>query len=355
MLGLLTADKIVQELHQHPNASRIKKLMVYACENSWENDPNILNNYKLGDLIQKLRASHPTIEQLAATLDRQVQTLNRQSEYALVANIIISQLGQLYNETEEVTQVVFIKPENLVSSSNTSSRSLFEDIAKEIEADTNGIRMKKLMVYVCKNTWENDQNILDKFNLSELIVEINQAHPTREELNGVFAKQVQTLNRKAEYGLLAKLIISKLEKLYSESGESTYIKSSKKAESNPVIESTPKQDIKPQPISPRNEIKQIYDPFELRLEVMNYTNPLRAKILVFSIIYHPFKGTGQDWTILRSETLDDLLVKLFSTCKTFPELESKLYTTAKRIVNPDESNQAASAIARSFKPLYGNS
>ena len=353
MLGLLTADKIVQELHQHPNASRIKKLMLYACQNSWENDPNILNNYKLADLIQKLRASNSTIEELAATLNRQVQTLNRQSEYILVANTIISQLGQLYSEPEEVTQVVFVKPGNLVTTSNTSS--ILEDIAQEIEGDTNAIRMKKLIAYVCKNRWENDENILEKFNLSELIGEINQANPTRDELIAAFAKQVQTLNRKAEYGLLAQIIISKLEKLYSESGESTYIKSRKKAESNPSEESTPKQDIEIQPISPQNEVKQIYDPFELRLEVMNYTNPLRAKILVFSVIYHPFKGTGQDWTILRTETLDDLLGKLFSTCKTFPELESKLYTTVKRIANPDENNQAASAIARSLKPFYGNS
>ncbi|HBE20108.1 MAG TPA: hypothetical protein DEG17_14180 [Cyanobacteria bacterium UBA11149] len=348
MLGLLTADKIVQELEAHPNASRIKKLMVYACQNSWENDPNILHNYRLADLIQKLRSSHSTIEELAATLHRQVQTLNRQAEYLLVSEIVINQLGQLYQELEEVTQVVFIKPENLVTTSNTLS--VFDDIAKEIEQDSHGIRMKKLIIYVCKNRWENDQNILDKFNLCELIREINQANPTLDELSAAFAKQVQTLNRHVEYTVVAQTIISKLEKLYRDSGESTGIKINKQAEYNQSLAS--RQDIKHQPISEGNQIKQIDDRFEVRMEIMKYTNPLRAKLLLFSVIYHPFKGRGQDWTILRSETLDDLVLKLFSTCPTFPELESKLYHTAKGIANPDESTQAASAIARSLKPFY---
>ncbi|MGV2388811.1 MAG UNVERIFIED_CONTAM: hypothetical protein LVR29_12625 [Microcystis novacekii LVE1205-3] len=29
-----------------------------------------------------------------------------------------------------------------------------------------------------------------------------------------------------------------------------------------------------------------YDPFEIRLEIFQYTNPLRAKILIFSLLFH---------------------------------------------------------------------
>ena len=44
-------------------------------------------------------------------------------------------------------------------------------------------------------------------------------------------------------------------------------------------------------------------------EIMQYTNPLRAKIMLFYMIYQidPYE---QHWSIVRTCSLDDLLIKL---------------------------------------------
>ncbi|HBL62162.1 MAG TPA: hypothetical protein DDZ80_28295 [Cyanobacteria bacterium UBA8803] len=433
MQGLSILNSIVKELEEHPNSRRIKKLVFYACKNSWENDISRLNQYQVCDLVQELKRSHPTIEQLSYTLHELVQTLNRQSEYALVANTIIIQLSKLYNDSEESTQVVFAKPNNSVST--TEPPSIFEEIARELEQEENSIRIKKLIFYVCQDRWENNPNILERVKLADLIQELTELHQTIEQLSSALHNQVETLNRQAEYFLVANTIISKLESLYDESLQGTYVQLAKTTQSTPQppptlggsksvlapcpdyatptlggrnreqeasysipsnvegINQTPALSSPSSPNSPnfsidnksalevrggksaaestqdesvnlgystsqltseQDERKLNYDRFDLRVEVMKYTNPLRAKILVFSAVHHPFKATQQDWLLLRGQTFDDLLFELVSRYKTFQELEAKLYDMASRFKESDENHQAAGAIARSLKPLYAN-
>ncbi|HBL13502.1 MAG TPA: hypothetical protein DD379_19310, partial [Cyanobacteria bacterium UBA11162] len=86
MQALSVIDAIARELEQHENATRIKKLIVYASQERWENDIIILERYQLRDLIQEIINSKPTLEQLSSDLDELVKTLNRQTEYYAIAN-----------------------------------------------------------------------------------------------------------------------------------------------------------------------------------------------------------------------------------------------------------------------------
>jgi molybdopterin converting factor small subunit len=383
MPGLLSLDRIVKNLETHDNSTRIKKLMVYTCQSQWENELSILNQYEFSDLIQQLRASHFSLEQLRSTLYSFAETLNRQAEYLVVADTIIHQLEPLYSEPEELTQVVAAKSPPKAA---TQPPWIVLETASELAENSNILRIKKLMLYVSQNHWETNSQILEQLNLADLIQDLIESYPSIKKLSAALKQQVQTLNRQADYIVVAKTILKALQKLYTDDSEITRVKAAKAVRSQPPA---PPPTRLPSPINRGNKNTQQrgdknkqsefihqqssgvkgqengqnltqdstskpcpYDPFDLRLNVMKYTTPLRAKLLIFSVLYHPIKKTQHDWLLMKAKPLDDLLFELFSTCPTLEELEAKLYQTAQAIEDADENTQAAGAIAQSMKRFY---
>lgn len=383
MPGLLSLDRIVKNLETHDNSTRIKKLMVYTCQHQWENEPSILNQYAFSDLIQQLRASHFSIEQLRSTLYSFAETLNRQAEYLVVADTILHQLEPLYSEPEELTQVVAVKSPPQAA---TQPPWIVLETASELAENSNILRIKKLMLYVSQNHWETNSQILDQLDLADLIQELKESYPSIKKLSAALKQQVQTLNRQADYIIVAKTILKALQKLYDDDSEITSVKSAKAVRSQPSAppptrlsspinrgnRNTQRQGdknkqsefihqqssgVKSQKIgqnSTQDSTSKLcpYDSFDLRLNVMKYTTPLRAKLLIFSVLYHPIKKTQHDWLLMKAKPLDDLLFELFSTCATLEELEAKLYHTAQALEDADENTQAAGAIAQSMKRFY---
>ncbi|MGL5065381.1 MAG: hypothetical protein ACRC62_35870, partial [Microcoleus sp.] len=92
--------------------------------------------------------------------------------------------------------------------------------------------------------------------------------------------------------------------------------------------------------------------FDVRQKILQHTNPLRAKILIFSVLYHEFTFSDRDWLLLKTQELDNLLRQLFNICPTLSELESQLYRTAEILDNKDESERAASAIVQAMTSCY---
>jgi len=363
MEALSMLDEIVQELERQGNFIRIKKLIFYACKNYWENDLDIVNSFKLQDLLQELKNNNPTIEQLRLTLENLVETINRKTEYSLVANTILSRVGKLYSEHESSTELIFVRPQNLYNAE--SQVSVVDEIARDLEQNQNSVRIKKLIVYICKNIWENNLDVLDSFRLQDLLQQLKESYSTLEKLNSNLYSTVATLNRPTEYALIAYTIINKIEKLYKDDEEttaahsvktakslSTIHKAAKTIKSSPPVQKATQPLSNPQEISQQSQSKPNYDPFELRLAIMKYTNPLRAKVLLFSALYNKFNPREQDWSVIRNKELDELLFSLFSQCTTINELEFQLNETASYLEEPDESAQAAAVIIKFMKPLY---
>ncbi|NEP56993.1 MAG: hypothetical protein F6K31_08210 [Symploca sp. SIO2G7] len=367
MEALSMLDEIVQELERQENSTRIKKLIFYACKKYWENDLNIINSYNLQDFLQQLKRTNPTIEQLRSTLENLVETINRKSEYSLVANTILSRMGKLYSDGEDSTQIIFVRSQSLYDSKHQVST--INEIARELEQNPNSARIKKLIFYTCRNVWESNPQILNNLKFQELLQELKDSYSTLELLNSNLFSTVATLNRPTEYALIAYTIIDKVAKLYQDDEEPTAARSAKTAKSPVVVEpaaiissasspqalksSTLVEQATP-PSFDRDHRKPSYDPFELRLAIMKYTNPLRAKILLFSALYQQFNPHEQDWSAIKNKGLDELLFSLFSQCSTINELEFHLNKTAQSIEEPDESAQAAAAIIKSMKSLYQN-
>lgn len=95
------------------------------------------------------------------------------------------------------------------------------------------------------------------------------------------------------------------------------------------------------------------DLFDVRQKVFQQTNPLRAKILLFSSIYHPFCFSSQDWMNLKVQELDELMRQVLSACETANELHTKLHTTAQAFPEVEEYVGTAGVLFKYMKFLYG--
>ncbi|MTJ12237.1 hypothetical protein FJR11_06445 [Anabaena sp. UHCC 0187] len=240
--------------------------------------------------------------------------------------------------------------------------SILDEIAKYLEQHENSKRIKKLIFSACKNIWENDQHTLDRFKLPELIQELCSLNPTIDNLNSSLSSVVNTLNKPGEYSIVADIIVNEIQKLYLTSDEETGIllKQPHQEEetgivlpqNNPILSYPEKILSNPINKPPSIARKAQYNPFDLRQNLMKYTNPLRAKIILYSALYRKFTFNEQDWFKLRGEKLDSLLQRLFNSCPTLRELESKLNNAVISLGEPDENTQAAGAIIQTMRNLY---
>ena len=62
---LVQLPAIVQDLQEHKDALRLKKLILYTCKNHWAKDPQTLNKYPLEQLLEELYQLNPSIDNLS--------------------------------------------------------------------------------------------------------------------------------------------------------------------------------------------------------------------------------------------------------------------------------------------------
>lgn len=386
----LPVDEVTQSLTQHQNLARIKKLLVYACSNTWENDPHQLSEYQLSDLLQKLLENAPTLEQLKLQLARMVKTLNKPAEYTLIANAIVNQMQRLYVDQPSQT---------------AANDQQVQAITDTLQQDSDATRVKKLLWCACTQSWENDPQQLDHIYLPALIRELHQLAPTRASLKAVLASIVQTLNRQAHYKQVAQKILDAFEPLYlptldvteslpnsaaararhTEIVDSATIDTAiGKARSETIgsadLEPTVRSmqpaipaDVEPtassaQPVAPAMPSPALpqaappfnlgdispADRFNLRLEIIKYANPLRVKLLIFSTLYELLNPQDESWTALKAHEMDDLLLALLQDCRTLETLKFRLHQTSKKLAQPKDYIQVADAIVRAVQPFCQN-
>ena len=231
--------------------------------------------------------------------------------------------------------------------------SILDEVVQHLEQHENLTRMKKLIYCACKKAWENDPEMLARLRLKDLVKELLDLSPTIEHLTVALNSVVKQLNKQAEYSLVANAIISQLGKLYPDTEESTLVKSNRLYNTVSTAYSLRQQPSPTRLESQVSEPKRQYDPFDLRLEIVKHTNPLLAKILIFSTVDGKlFDFSQQDWLAIKGQELDDLIWRLFRVCETITELEFQLNSTAKCLEDTAQFRQAAGVIIRALKPFY---
>ena len=399
-LSIDVFNDVVRYLDSHEEKLRIKKLIFCICKKYWENEPNILNTVAMEDLVKELVQLKTNKEQLTFSVYKLVKTLNRPKVYLGVATVIIEQISQLYSNIAAAydNQLLPVEPEvnpsftTVNNDVNNEEDNLLRQVVSGIENHRETARIQKLMFAACKNRWENDQAVINNYGLKNIVLELQRNNPNFLSLRQTLRQVAENINKKALYLALADIILTQLEHLYdtdnddeeednesksqrfntqivdlkNDSDSAAKTTSFSTSRSDPVDFSSSIINLnEPQlvmelpfaePASSNNNpsnFPQIpaYDPFEIRLEIFQYANPLRAKILIFSLLFHPWDRSGQDWSTLRSYTLEDLLKQLIQSGKSLQDIEVQLYNIAQTQMDTDANVQTASILVQTLQKI----
>ncbi|HIK37389.1 MAG: hypothetical protein NZ901_04480 [Geminocystis sp.] len=356
---------IAEDLRRSTEAKRAKKLVFYVSQRYWEPDFSIVDSYSFEDLLMSLYQGNPTLDDLKALLYQAVNTLNRKAVYVKIAQYLYKRMSKLYENVEPISN----------SNANELEPGLLERIAENIEAHPEAARIKKLIFAACKQYWENDSNVIDMYELKELLTELYQLYPTAKRLRKTLDKIVASINRQNFYSFIADTIMGELAYLYKhdvaasedsqgEKDEETMLiraqKQSKSVEQGETQDSTEEKGDNVgtevvQGAVPEGQILpwlRLDSLFDLKQEIMQYTNPLRAKIILFYTIYQ-IEPMEQHWSVVRTCSLDDLLLKLFQQYgKDVTGIERHLSQTANFQIeglNAEDNIQTVNTLVESFR------
>ena len=231
------------------------------------------------------------------------------------------------------------------------SFSLIDTIVKELEKDVDLMRIKKVIYWACDNVWEDNETKLERVNMKKLIEKLYNQIENIDSLNARLCEIVSKVNKKTEYSLLAQKIINSIGKLYPQEEETT------------VMEYIPNRSLTVLDdqivLTNKLVVEESYprDPgelFDVREKIMQGTNPLKAKILIFSAVQHQFDFGNKDWLLLRTKNLDSLLRQIFNLCLSITDLESSLYATANNFEDPEEYTQVANIVIKALSLCYSD-
>ncbi|WP_419547655.1 hypothetical protein [Microcystis sp.] len=385
-------NQVVRYLDSHEEKLRIKKLIFCICKKYWENDPNILDGVAMEDLVKELVQLKTSKEQLTFSVYKLVKTINRPEVYAGVATVIIEQISKLYSDIVATydTQLSPLEPavnpgftpvNNPVNNGEDNSlRQVLNSLENHLETE----RIQKLMFAACKNCWENDRLVINNYGLKNIILELRENNPNFLSLRETLNQVAENLNKKSLYLPLAEIILTQLEPLYDTNNDykeednepKSKIFNDQMVHLNDDCDSSAKtasfSSSRSKPVdfaswrmglpfaepaflnnNPSNSPQSsAYDTFEIRLEILRYANPLRAKILIFSLLFYPWDQSSQDWLTLRSYTLEDLLQQLIESGKSLKDIEIQLYNIAHTQMDRDANFQTAGILVQALQKFF---
>jgi adenylate cyclase len=352
------------------NSQRIKKLIFAAYQQTWENDPAVLEQFSFHDLLKSLRERYPTLEELEPQFQRIVMGLNRQVYYTQIATTILKQIRPWYaHQLAKATVEPSLQPAD----------QPYRDIAQQLEQTSDSLRVRKLLYCLVNNRWQNSLEILQEIDLEGLVQATLETAPHRQDLQYHLQRIIKHLNRRGEYRRIAREVIHAFQAFYDQENDDSSLRDpsdggadvaqadqTMMTQISPVASadnelttlhsslSTPTSlaDNPLPDVTPDRDPLPLSSLFDLRIEIVQYANPLRAKILLYSCLHGPFCYTDEAWSALRRQSLDELLWQVFDYCPTYADLESKLTIIAHCLDQPDESRQAAGVVARAMKAYY---
>ncbi len=210
---------------------------------------------------------------------------------------------------------------------------ILDEVVADLENDDNLLRIKRLLLYACRNVWAKDVDEVVRYGLRQLIEELLSAVEDIDTLKKILSEQVRRLNNRQEYVQSADTIIGTVGFLYSMRSQFA------------------KPPATPQPPTPTKP-ETIPHPFDLRSEICRNVSPLQAKILIYSALYYPFSPRERDWSPMNNYNLDDLLLALYQACATSEDVRSKLYEAAQKSEFVEDSQRTAGVIYQAMRSLF---
>jgi hypothetical protein len=333
--GMSPYAEVARVLERHPNVSRIHKLIYGTCYQTWENDMLTLQSHPLIDLLEQIHQFAPSLAYLAVLLNQKAATLNRKAEYMQVAYVICEAMRSLYSTAsgqraqaaqsdpeppppdETLTAVerppvptASVAPSTAAQPSQSEEWTVAEtpDPMPQMPPGETG---EMTLPNAAMPTSSEDMTMPD------MVAAMAEAEMTMPEM------EARQLGYNAAYP--------------GSNGRADYAAAGVNADMG--TDASPSH-------------KDRSDLFELRLHIIQYTNPLRAKLLLFSGLHHTFDFGTQDWSQLRELTLEDLLRQLFDAYHSIDEVDVNLTRAAYALPNPDEQDAVVSILLRAIAPYY---
>jgi hypothetical protein len=225
-----------------------------------------------------------------------------------------------------------------------------------LEQDSNVLRIKRLILFTCHDTWSNDVNEVKALHVRQLVRELMIMYPDLKVLKQMLNSHVKQLSKQADYLLAADTIIDSVGFLYTLRDENKlpqsflYPESVKNRQQDFLAREGEK--FENDTIPHRHNLKYLTNLFNLRTEISRNISPLHAKILLFSSLHYRFSPKEKDWSSLYTYDLDDLMQLIFQAHETFESLESQLNQVSLTLENPEDAQRAAALILQSLKAFY---
>lgn len=310
---------VARNLERHAEAHRIHKLIYGVCHQTWENDMLRLQSHPLLDLLELLHQQAPSLAYLAVMLNQKAATLNRKLVYMQVAHVICELMRPIYSSgvaaaasavpPGEAAIATPAPPAPSASSCTEAIPAVEDAIASDMTAPIAPIADH----FQSDNGWDA---IMDGVTQAEWEPAMNSLHQHEMTMPEIASE------------LLA-------EGLYEQplSGYDLGTDSAALGEDAQTF-------------------RDRSDLFELRLQIIRYANPLRAKLILFSSLYHTFDFSGQDWLLLKDVTLEDLLRQLFKTYHSMDEVDVNLTRAAYAMPNLYPEDATVASLMRAIAPYY---
>lgn len=236
--------------------------------------------------------------------------------------------------------------------------NLLEEVIDSLDQDPNVLRIKRLMLFTCHDTWSNDVNEVKALHTRQLVRELMVMFPDLRTLKQMLNIHVKQLSKQSDYLLAADNIIDSIGFLYTLRDEGNLPESFL----NPQVAIAKSINLNGQnnqydknesdTIPHRHNLKYLTNLYDLRADISRNISPLHAKILLFSSLNHRFSPQERDWSPLYTYDLDDLIQLIFQTYETFDGLEQQLKQVSVTLDQPEDAKRASSVILQALKPFY---
>jgi hypothetical protein len=325
-------QQVVNYLNNHRESLRIKKMLYCLCTNRWEKDTDYLNSINPQYLIEQIVREHDTLEKLKALLQKLIGTVNKPKQYIDVAKIIYLAIGQLYPEfhQEHAAKSAAPRPATPTPAPTPSypSQAVLSQPAYTPEPTSMDVPSSLQRAYAPEPTQAHTSMDVPSSLQRAYAPEPTQAHTSMD-------------------------VPSSLQRAYAPAPTQQF--EPEVPEDYSVDESAYETYCAPEapddlPLD-RVEVPD-YDPFVLRQNVMSYTNPLRAKIILLVMLRPHFNFGSQSAATMREYYLDDLLLEVMKTYPTIEDLEESITYAVEQLIEVEEYGKAATGLLQSLVPLY---
>ncbi|PSB59311.1 hypothetical protein C7B77_01315 [Chamaesiphon polymorphus CCALA 037] len=319
-------QQVVNYLDRHQEAVRIKKMLYCLCTSRWEKDIDYLNSINFQYLIEQLIRENTTLERFRVLLQNLIKTVNKPKQYIDIAKVIYLSIGQLY---PEFRQEHGGRPQQTPPPATPIPQA-------EPDSSPNAVPSAIQRAYAPESTQAASQ----PGGVPSALERAYAPMPTQ-----AFTSQVVPSALQRAYAPLPTQQFEAQTPIDDDVDESAY-------ETYYDPELSEDGQFGNDPSSSQYEEAGEAESFSLRQNVMSYTNPLRAKIILLVMLRPNFNFGSQSVAQMREHQLDDLLLEVLKTYPTMAQLEESMTYAVEQLVELEEYGKAANGLLQSLVPLY---